>query len=165
MDIRPIRNDADHARFLSGDDSGPWFSLTELWYNGERSVAYNEWSLCAPKCGQATLGGYGCADIAMIPSVIALLPMDSTSLEFDGDAWMLVPGLTSSCIKKTALTEPLTLELCHGSQAQTWEGWDLPEPISSGVVSDEAFVVNPVCQSWEFSLEDGSDVQVGLAAE
>lgn len=159
-----VVNDADHTRFLSGDESGPWFGMTELWYNGDRTIAFNEWQLCAASCGNPGIG-VGCMDVARIPSVVALLPMDSTELEFSGDAWMLVPGLNSSCTKKTALSQQLTLELCHGSEAQTWEGWPLPEPLTSGLVSDEAVVVNPRCESWDFSLEDGLDIQVGLAAE
>ena len=138
---------------LSEDVAGEW---TGVW----TSI---QW-MCSRRCGSPG-GQIACAQgAAELSRAWALLPGEATTVTRDGEAWVYdVDGL-GACARKTTLTGDLRIEICHSREVEDSMGVMDIDPDSSGILgqeSDESWPSEPICDTFDFTL-DGSDQAVVL---
>lgn len=158
-----LTNDGTDPTFMDLS-AGRLVSISEMRSDGEAAVTFSQFELCAPVCG--SVGGVGCAMSApMFSSSFALLPGDSTDIEFaGGNAWYLSNGYEGQCIRRTALNLPIRVTVCRDDEIQDWNGDPIDPPEVSGIVEgvDGAVVVEPTCEQAEFDLDESTELFVSL---
>lgn len=162
-----IENVDDETRLIPAYDE-PQLTILEQHGGDWQGVASSIAMICLSRCGD--LGGATiCADVAAPDGVWALLPGDSTSIVVEGEHWVSRPnGPMGSCAARTALAGEVQLSICHGTQAETWEGVAIAEPTESGLIGGQGEgvqLVDAVCDRFEVDLAQGRSVTVQLEGE
>lgn len=159
-----LTNNDTSALYMDQRGTGGLLTLSEMRSDGEAEVSFNQYTWCAPVCGSPT--SFGCAGMEpAFVSAFALLPGDSTTLDFEGGAaWYLSSGYEGQCIRRTALRNPIRVTVCSDDELQSLDGEQLSEPDVSGPVESDtgSVVVAATCEQFEFELAESTDLQVSL---
>lgn len=162
-----IENVDTETRYMRSSQTRPMIILQEQ-VDGEWSGVWTsiDW-MCARRCG-APGGQIVCAQgAAEMSRAWVLLPGEQEAVVRDGEAWVYDTDGLGSCARKTTLTGDLQIEICHSREVEDSSGVMDVDPAASGVLgeeNEESWPSEPVCDTFEFTLE-GTDQAVILQLE
>ncbi len=146
--------------------SEPDVTLQEQVVGEWQSVASSVALLCIGRCGQPG-GPVVCADVAPPDGVWALLPGHATTFVIEGEHWVRRPAPGGACAARTGVVGEARFIVCHGAQAETWEGVPIDPPAESGLVTqqnDFVQLIDGTCDTFDVDLAEGRAVTLELAA-